>query len=335
MRDWSKLIRRQFQALSQKANVVGVGQGYKLVRGRRTSEPALVVLVEKKLPPKDLSRSDLLPQSVGDTATDVIEIGHVRLLGRTDRMRPAPGGVSIGHYLSTAGTLGAVVRDRHTGEVLILSNNHVLANATSGADGKAKEGDAIYQPGPYDGGTQEDLIGHLTRFVPIRREYGASNCPKAARLESLGNRVLKLIRPNYRLSLTRLEATENRVDCAAATPLQPELVSPEILELGPVRGTAPVEVGDRVQKSGRTSGVNQATVQVLNTTLRVSLGEGDDAIFAGQIVAGPMAQPGDSGSLVLDLNNRAVGLLFAGSDQSTIINPIQNVLNALEVDLLI
>jgi hypothetical protein len=44
-----------------------------------------------------------------------------------------------------------------------------------------------------------------------------------------------------------------------------------------------------------------------------------------------MSQGGDSGSAVLDGNNRLVGLLFAGSDTTTIINRIENVFGALGV----
>jgi hypothetical protein len=36
-------------------------------------------------------------------------------------------GVSIGHYKGTAGTAGCLVKDKKTGEILILSNAHVLA----------------------------------------------------------------------------------------------------------------------------------------------------------------------------------------------------------------
>jgi hypothetical protein len=46
-----------------------------------------------------------------------------------------------------------------------------------------------------------------------------------------------------------------------------------------------------------------------------------------------MSQGGDSGSAVLDDQNRLVGLLFAGSSNSTIINRIQNVFTALGVSL--
>ena len=40
---------------------------------------------------------------------------------------------------------------------------------------------------------------------------------------------------------------------------------------------------------------------------------------------------GDSGSAVLDEQNRLTGLLFAGSDSTTIINRIEHVFGALGV----
>jgi hypothetical protein len=46
-----------------------------------------------------------------------------------------------------------------------------------------------------------------------------------------------------------------------------------------------------------------------------------------------MSQGGDSGSAVLDDNNRLTGLLFAGSESTTIINRIENVFSALGVSL--
>ena len=46
-----------------------------------------------------------------------------------------------------------------------------------------------------------------------------------------------------------------------------------------------------------------------------------------------MADPGDSGSIVVDTENKAVGLLFAGSAMATIINPIEYVLKELDVEL--
>jgi hypothetical protein len=79
---------------------------------------------------------------------------------RTEEWRPAPGGVSIGHYNISAGTLGCIVYGVD-GEPLILSNNHILADCNRGV-----LGDPILQPGPYDGG--KNKIGELLNFVPIK-----------------------------------------------------------------------------------------------------------------------------------------------------------------------
>jgi len=327
-----KLLRRSRYNIMMLSNVVGVGKGFKMVRGETTNEPSVVVLVKKKVPASELKRGEKIPPKIYDVSTDVIEVGEVRFLGRTDYMRPAPPGISIGHYLISAGTFGAVVKDRATKKPLILSNNHVLANRSNGRDGRCEIGDPIYQPGPYDGGTKDQIIGYLDRFVPINREYTQSECPQAAAVERAGNRVIKLFRPNYRMALFKRSSSDNLVDAAVASPVSPDAVSPEIVEIGPVKGVKEAKLGMKLKKSGRSSGVNTSTVQVVATTLKVSMGDNEDAYFTDQIVSGPMASPGDSGSLVLDEDNYAVGLLFAGSDKSTVINRIQNVMELLEVE---
>lgn len=132
-------------------NVCGIGVGYKRKNLQRTDQPALIIFVEKKEKWENLSRGERIPKKVSGLETDVIEIGKVRLLGiRQERHRPAQPGLSIGHYKISAGTFGAVVKDIETGEPLILSNNHILANGTNGRDGRAKIGDPILQPGGCD-----------------------------------------------------------------------------------------------------------------------------------------------------------------------------------------
>jgi len=46
-----------------------------------------------------------------------------------------------------------------------------------------------------------------------------------------------------------------------------------------------------------------------------------------------MSQGGDSGSAILDNGNKLVGLLFAGSDNTTIINRMENVFSGLGLSL--
>lgn len=132
-------------------NVVGVGVGYKQVGQNDTGKPAFIVYVEKKLPRTDLSRSHVVPRQVDGLETDVVEMGVVKMLGvRTTRERPCHPGVSIGHYQTTAGTFGAVVQDKATRDLMILSNNHVLANGSSIQEVRAKAGDPVLQPGGCD-----------------------------------------------------------------------------------------------------------------------------------------------------------------------------------------
>lgn len=66
-------------------------------------------------------------------------------------------------------------------------------------------------------------------------------------------------------------------------------------------------------------------------TVDVQYGAGQVARFTDQLLAGAMSQGGDSGSAVLNGENRLVGLLFAGSDVTTIINRIEHVFSALGV----
>ncbi|MGB9866669.1 MAG: hypothetical protein ACPLPR_01990 [Bacillota bacterium] len=327
-------MREQFYSLLHIPNVRAVGIGYKWQNGKPTRRTAVVVFVEKKLPTQSLSAHETVPLEVAGMETDVEEIGELRLLAapRQQKMRPAMPGVSIGHRSVTAGTLGAIVFDRSTGEPLILSNNHVLANRTTGKDGRARIGDPILQPGAYDGGTApQDVIGTLYRFVPLNLDIEESTCPIASLAALYINRFIKLYRPYYVMRFYRRVQSRNTVDCAVAKPVRPSDVTPEILEIGPIRGVLQPEVGMTVRKSGRTTGVTEGTVRAVSATARIDMGDNVTALFEDQFITTPMSKGGDSGSLVLDTKNNAVGLVFAGSELATVCNNIANVLDALNV----
>jgi len=319
----ARAAREKFEAvLLGKRYVVGVGVAKKKVGGKETDEPCVVVFVEKKVPNSQLRKKDRVPETVGGVKTDVIETGEIRALGlstpeaisRTARIRPALGGVSIGHVRTTAGTLGATVH--RGGQRLILSNNHVLANSNDAA-----RGDSILQPGPADGGTANDEIAVLETFVTIAFDDPTANTT------SWWTRFLRRL-----LRGRRALAAGNRVDGALARPLRDTDVTDEILDIGAVAGTADVQVGATVRKSGRTSGVTEGRIIATGATVRVRYGP-QVATFRNQLVAGPMAAPGDSGSLGVDLERRAVGLLFAGSDRTTVFNPIGAVREVLGIEL--
>lgn len=282
----SQLARR----LLSLPGVVSAGWGYKVRGGERLDRQCVVVGVEYKHHP--VWSWHVIPNRIDGFETDVIEVGKiVALQSRMDKWRPAPGGVSIGHFAVTAGTLGCLVWVE--GEVgwRILSNNHVLANCND-----AQIGDEIRQPGTVDGGTGADKIAELEAFVPIN--FGGPT---------------------------------NYVDCAIALPLSQSDVSPWILDVGCPAGRAEAELGMTVKKSGRTTGLNSNTVQQVGAVAWVTYDVGV-AYFEGQIITGHLADGGDSGSVVLDMSNRIVGLLFAGSASITIVNPFELVISALELD---
>jgi hypothetical protein len=295
------------------------------------------VFVSEKLPSQALPAAALVPKQLGNVPTDVVEVGRIQIhAGRTEKWRPAPPGVSVGHFRVTAGTLGAQVTEQSTGRLLILSNNHVIANESNGTDGRCTVGDPIVQPGVHDKGNPEmDTIGRLLKFIPIRFESQSQepSCPTARRFEKALNRLVRLFQPDYFVKIYKRQTGENLVDAAVAAPLDPADVKAEILEIGVVQGTAEAALGMAVKKSGRTTGLTHGQVTYVAVKMVVGFSGGRSAVFTDQFLTGPMSSPGDSGSLVLDGQNRAVGLLFAGSNRATVCNRIQNVLSLLGIAL--
>ncbi|MDD4335104.1 MAG: hypothetical protein PHY77_05815 [Desulfotomaculaceae bacterium] len=333
-------MERYFKALQKSRgkilslkNVVGVGVGYKYKREKDTGEPAIIVYVEKKLPPVDMSRKVMVPPHIDGMETDVVEIGRVRMLGiRTTRARPCRPGVSVAHYKSTAGTLGAVVKDKKTNQSMILSNNHVLANGSSIQEVMANSGDPILQPGPYDGGKMEDRIGTLYRYVPLVKNTAKSDCPVAMAVSAAATWLLNIVKNDYEIRIYKRFKTENTVDCALAKLDSIESVESSIIDIGEIGKISEAKPGDKVQKSGRTTELTKGVVKSIGTTLQVEMREGEKIWFSDQVVTDMPSQPGDSGALVLKENRDVVGLLFAGSEKLTVFNRISNVIDRLAIE---
>jgi len=202
----------------------------------------------------------------------------------------------------------------------------------SGNSNQGKAGDLILQPGVYDGGTAEDQIAVLADFVPINFGTGAPTCPVAKGVESFLNWAARAVGSSHRVAAFREIPATNRVDAAIARPLSADLVTREILEIGVPKGAGEATLGTRVKKSGRTTGLTTGQIIQIDVTVQVRYGE-RVAVFEDQLMAGAMSAPGDSGSAVLDEGDFVVGLLFAGSRTTTVINPIQYVLQALNVTI--
>lgn len=218
---------------------------------------------------------------------------------RTKRYRPAPGGVSVGHPLISAGTLTCRVLDKRSREVIGgLTNNHVAA-LDWGELHEGKVGDSTLQPGPCDGGVEPaDKIGELLKWIPV-----------------------KLDEPNL-------------VDAAI---FSSDELRKDVLEVGNPSHTVEPRVGMKVVKSGRTSGVTYGTIFDVNATLKVSGGEGwGECLFKNQIVITPaILSPGDSGSWVGEVDTfNTVGLGFAGSETLAVANPALTVEELLGIEII-
>ena len=304
-----------------RGNLVGMAYGVKWTDGVPTGKPAVLALVSQKIDPDDLLENDLIPEKIDGMQTDVLAVGElfayqaepvevgVQALAR--RARPASGGYSVGHVKITAGTLGTCVYDQIgtpgnpsgiPNQYYILSNNHVLANSNN-----ASPGDPILQPGPFDGGVDPaDRIATLDRFIPITFE------PPVPRAKH-----------------------RNLVDAALASGEFHDLKR-EIHWVGHLSGWRPrsrINVGLEMQKTGRTTNYTTGRVTAIGATVDINYGGGRVARFRDQIIATAMSAGGDSGSICADRDNKAVGLLFAGSPVATILNQIQHVRTLLQIEV--
>ena len=298
-------IRTKSRGWTMGRSIQGLGVGRKITKGREEETLAMRVYVDRKKArakcknpvPKTMS----VPE-VGKVPTDVVEIGRVEAETFRDRVRPAMPGV--GHEDTTLGTFGCLVRRRGTQRgSYILSNSHVLANS-----GLAGIGDRVIQPGDRDRGkVSTDTIATLAEFVPF--DFGAG--------------------------------FPNLVDAAIAR-INSRSVRPEIRILGvlPAGVSRALARGMAVKKVGRTTDFTTGVIQDLHYRVRIPYGisKTDPRIrrsagFRDLVLCSRYTAAGDSGSIVLNSRNRAVGLHIAGSASSSIFCRIQNVFDALNIEL--
>jgi hypothetical protein len=303
--------------LLARPDVTGVAVGLRRRGGHLTQERVLKVYVAHKKPPHLVHPAAMLPASIataaGEAAVDVEEMPPPRVPPmhtpqeeaalaaarlRVPR-RPAIGGASLAHYRFPTGTVALGVRDNHTGAACLLSCNHVLAQVD-----RALPGDPVLQPAHRDGGGPLSIVGHLLRWTDLR-----------------------------------FDGTPNHADAAIAI-CPPWMAMSEVDMIGPITGIAPsVALGGTMRKVGRATGLTEGRVVGLHGSFKANyalLGFGNtQAVFVDQIVVELGCGFGDSGSLLVDDENRAAGLLFAATDRlHTWFNPFTAVADALDISLL-
>lgn len=320
--------------LLSKKNVVLVKTGTKIKSGVDTGQPCLVVAVKKKVRKSKLKSEDLIPQITKDgQATDVIVSSPIKAYNgcqdpdpadgcppHTDRQRPYVGGISVGRG-SITGTAGLIVRDSIDGQLVFLTNNHVLCllfdpNYLFPIGGSLDPTiNYLIQPSILDGGSDPaDRIGYGKRAVAIQFGPEGQNYVDGAILE--------------------IDDTTEAITDILHT------------HIGPFPWLSDNEIyaGLSTEKAGRSTGNTQGDVSAVGVAANVIYGGYDTPENTGQFfnqvlieTTGRYSMAGDSGSVVtakVSGSHRIVGLMYAGNDEGTItlINPMGSVASQLQIE---
>lgn len=243
---------------------------------------------------------------------DIRDVGVVRAqqwdpAELQQRHRPLRPGLSVSHLDVTAGTIGGfVVPSAGSGHgVLVLSNNHVLADSDRGA-----AGDVIVQPGVADNGAASgDRVGVLQGAVGLDE-----------------------VAPNL------VDAATARLDDGVEVAAD----YPGGALTGWVAVTDDIAVEKVGRTTGHTQGrVSAIEIDGISVQYPSGVLDFDDQIEVTGTGPAGFSAGGDSGSVVYRPDTmQAIGLLFAGSDTGgpdgqglTYCNPIGTVLERLGVRL--
>lgn len=272
-------------------NIVGVGLGERLANGHPTGERSVAVYVVRKAPPDRVDDGALVPKEYQGIPTDVVESGEFVAFTERGRHRPVLSGVSIGHHREDAGTLGFVAAQ--DGDIVLVSNNHVLALTNDAAPG-----DAIVQPGQADGGTDADQVAALKRFHPL--DFDGGNLIDAATATMLTDASPTEI---YGLGGYRTQSLEAD------------------------DGMLVRKVG---RTSGMTRGLVRDAHASIKLRYRRGVLRLREQLLVHPRDAQAFSERGDSGSLVIEeASSCPVGLLCGGTPGYSVVNRIEHVFDGL------
>jgi hypothetical protein len=293
--------------------VTAVSTGDKVVEGFRTNTPSIRIHVEKKKAEAEIPRDERIPPIIDGIPTDVIESRFVFLPEMSDDSEAEDacdsqlkGGIGIAPggnpTVRATGTLGAIVKDRASSQMMFLTCHHVLA--------------------------------HLEEHTPIQWVKPGEMPP-----EVIG--ILRQFRLNRDGSRQKNLCFNDTVDCAVVPLENRDEYLSEILGIGRIRGTCFARRGMQVRKWAQKTGLSYGIVDTIDMTVKI-VKAGREFRFTNQI--GIIADPahgtafgdrGDSGAVIVNEGQEAVGLYFACSEDGTygVANAIHTVLEQLNVDM--
>lgn len=197
-------------------DIHGVGIGYKRTGGKKTRTLALVVHVYRKRPPEAVEEARRIPSVLSFFSSRENEEVEVPVDVRevppptpevdcpdcgTDfeaRIRPVPGGYSIGLTGVAGGTLGGYVWDGDTEQIVFLSNEHVLGSSA---------GDTVIQPSATDGGSSPaDDFGEVVRAGTLDVAIGETDSGEAE-IECSGPAVFEIADAELEMAVEKVGQT--------------------------------------------------------------------------------------------------------------------------------
>jgi hypothetical protein len=216
--------------------------------------------------------------------------------GIRDPQKVIVGGISGANTNLTgeSGTIGYFCtrksKLRRRKEIHLLSNSHVFADLRKT---KVDQSDLIMQPSPGEPASTRP-IGTLVNFSALKFDAGLDS--------------------------------PNQIDAAIAKLWAPEQHQPLIPLIGAVKGyvaTKDVEIGETVRKFGRTTGYTEGQLFSIHLDIWIQYDRtGQKAFFQDQFLIEPalphfakFVSRGDSGSLLVDAKQHAIGLIFAGMSE--------------------
>lgn len=384
MNEINKILKwiREVDIKTLPYNVLSIGWGPKKRNGIETGECCIIFTVLEKIPLDDLKPEEIIPKELEISEedlgkifikTDIIEPIFCKKLpalchANSDtinpvqqnriRRRPLMGGIeTMSDWGNFVGTLGILVKDKIDGQVVALSNNHVLANSQVTAQLRTANelGSTTvtkisgYQPTGYWKTTaQNDYIGKCKRAVmvgdvspniifysggiPVLEETSSD----AAILEISNYNLIDSLSSgnilNFDIKAPYLFATDEEIDSLA--PAASNSSAP-IFRSG--RTLGPIGAPGNTYSCG-------LSVYQLNSAL-VGTYSGYASYFSncffvrGNVDAGAGGDSGSAMFALFDRNNpslsawKLVGLLFAGPNDNsyTIGCRITNITNSLNI----
>jgi hypothetical protein len=350
---------------SPMANVVGFGHGVKWVNGEPTGEPALLVLVNQKVPESMLPERDVVPRRMDDgTPTDVLAVGHVsaqrQLYGQRrgaplhEQDKYGPDGSTneqSARYsqpmLEELSGLGAFEPQLLKRRLRPCPSGFSVGNVAVTA---GTLGSVVYDFLP--GATVDPPVAGLgtpAKFYILSNNHvlaDSNRAPAGSAILQPGafdggqnpaDKIATLDRfiPIQFAPQIPLERHNNIVDAALGAVDFQDATREQYFSGAPRawRRKINVGVGNLVKKTGRTTNISFGRVLAVDATIDVNYGTAGTARFKDQILTTNISAGGDSGSLVTSLDNVALGLLFAGSQSVTVVNHIENVRRLLRIEI--